>query len=181
MALTHPFQRIARGRIRLFVVPLAGIVLVIVALFPWIVPDRETHSLVDLVEAGSPEAAGAVLAHWSEADRVRAAFGVGLDFLLNPAYANLAALICVWASRVFGSSGWSQLGVMLAWLAWSVVVTNTIENIALFRMLLGARGSPWPELARLAHFYAGAVLFGAALPYAIAAGLARLRQGGPRE
>jgi hypothetical protein len=169
MTLTHPFERIARGRIRLYCVPLAILTLVIVALLPWILPSREANTLVDLVEAGTPEAAAAVLSHWSEADRIRAAFGVGLDFVLNPAYANVGALMCIWASRVFERPRWSRLGIVLAWLAWGVIFTNLIENIALFRMLLGSFSSPWPLLARLAHFYAGLALFAGAIPYVVAA------------
>jgi hypothetical protein len=175
MKLSHPFEMIAPGRIRMYLIPLSSLVVVILAMLPWILPNRETHTLINLVEAGSPEAAAAVLSYWNESDRVRASYGVGLDFLLNPAYANVAALACVWASRVFGSSRWSRLGIALGWLAWGTILTNIVENIALFRMLLGSFSSPWPELARFAHFYAGVVLFGGVLPYSAAACVSRAR------
>jgi hypothetical protein len=178
MNLTHPFEKIGEGRIRFYCVPLVLLTLVILALFPWILPNREAHTLVDLVEAGTPEAAATVLSHWSDADRIKAAFGVGLDFVLNPAYASVGALVCIWASRSFARVRWpraSRVGVLLAWLAWGVILTNLLENIALFRMLLGSFSSPWPQLASFAHYYAGAALFAGAVPYAIAAYLVSRR------
>ena len=175
MPLSHPFEKIPAGRIRYYAIPLVGITVAILAMFPWIIPDRDTQTLLDLVGAGSAERAAAVLSHWSVADRVRAAFGVGIDFLLNPAYATAAALGCIWASRSLGAHRLSLLGVPAAWVVSATIVTNLFENVALFRMLLDDFSGPWPAIASGAHIYAGVALFGVGLPYLLLGVYARWR------
>ena len=113
----------------------------------FLLPQRESNTLVDLVGAGSPEVAAAILADWTAVDRVRAAY---LGHLRT------------------------QAGIALSWLAWSVVATNVGENVALYQALLGNVASPWPELARLAHYFAGAVLFGGVVPYVLVACVRRV-------
>jgi len=167
---SHPFERIAPGHIRVWLVPLAALALLLLALLPVLLPERETHTLLDLIRAGSVARAEEVLAHWSLDERVRAAHALGLDYLLNPAYLNALALACVWASRRFRAEPLVALGPLLAWLAWSAILANVAENVAVYRMLLGPVAAPWPQVAAAAHYWSGGVI-AAGLVYALGATL----------
>ena len=128
------------------------------ASLPTVVPGRESHTLVDLVEAGSVEAAVDLLKHWSQPDRVRVAYAVGFDFLMNPAYMNVVAIACVWSGRVFKAGRAQTVASLLAWLCWSVMLTNAAENVGLFVALTSGPTEPWPTIVAAAHYWAGAVV-----------------------
>lgn len=63
----------------------------------------------------------------------------------------------------------------LAWLAWSVVVTNVAENIGLFVTLTSGPSDPWPLVIAAAHYWAGIVI-ALCLLFSAAGVLARVRR-----
>jgi hypothetical protein len=139
------------------------IALVFLASLPMVMPERESHTILELVEAGNVEAAMAVLAHWTALDRVRMAHGVGFDYLMNPAYMNAVAIACVWAGRSLRTVRARMIASWLAWLCWSVVFTNAAENVGLFVALTSGPSEPWPPIVAGAHYWAGFVVAMAAL------------------
>ena len=163
MAIRHPLDAIAEGRLRRWQLPSLAVALLCLGALPWILPGRTDHTLLDLVEAGSVAEASRVLAHWPAEHRVRVAYAVGLDYLMNPAYMNALALGCIWAGRALRSTRARRVASLLAWLAWSVVLTNAAENVGLFVALASAPAAPWPLVVAGAHYWAGLVVVACAV------------------
>jgi hypothetical protein len=147
MTISHPFERIRRGRIRYYALPLLLLdVLVGVPLLANVEAGPGLHALTALALSGSPEAAETVLATWTPRDRIHIAFANGLDYSWGFLYANSMALACVWAGRLTGSRRWTASASLLAWLSWLVAVLDVPENISYYQMVRGLNHSPYPEV-----------------------------------
>lgn len=84
-----------------------------------------------------------------------AAFGLGLDYLFMPVYAFALAFGTLLVAGRHG--GWMKsLGAVAGYGAFAAAVFDTVENYALFQILLGRVFSPYPEIA----FYCASVKFG---------------------
>lgn len=176
MTVTHPFDRIPAGRIRVYFLPVLGVtVLVGIAL---LLLDPGGKGIVGLEVAGSVEAAERVMAVWTERDLIHAAFGTGLDYLFLLAYANAIALSCIWARRVFRQAWLAGLGGVLAWAAWVAGALDAVENMAMLDMIRGPVTSPAPQVAA-ACAYPKFVLVYAGIVYVLAASLTRLARRAP--
>jgi hypothetical protein len=176
MTVTHPFDRIPPGRLRVYFVPVLGVTVAVgVAL---LLLDPGGKGIVGLEVAGSVEEARRVMAVWTDRDRIHAAFGTGLDYLFLLAYANAIALACIWGRRVFRRAWLVTLGGLLAWGAWLAGALDMVENIAMLDMIRGPITSPAPQVAA-ACAYPKFVLVYAGLIYGVAAGLARLARRAP--
>lgn len=81
-------------------------------------------------------AADALIHSWSTEQQLRAAFSLGLDFLYLPLYSTTIALACLWATEGRPES-WQAAGRWFAWGAWGAAVFDAVENLALYRLLLG--------------------------------------------
>ncbi len=171
MVVEHPIDRVPEGALRRWQIPSVAIALLFLAALPLVLPGREANTLLELVGAGSVGRAVSILEHWSPQDRVRVAYAVGFDFLMNPAYMNVLAISCVWSGRTFGRARVGALASVLAWLAWSVALTNAAENVGLFVALAFEPTSPWPLIVAAAHYWAGVVV-SACVAFSLA-GLAR--------
>jgi len=69
----------------------------------------------------------------------------------------LTLMLAAWlAGSAFDIDGIGA--AMLAWLAWSVAVTNAAENVALFVAISSTPSEPWPLVAAAAHYWAGFVV-----------------------
>ena len=156
--MKHPLARIPPGSLWPWQLASATVAVACLASLPLTLPLRETDTLLDLVESGSVQAATAVLGAWTPEERVRLAHAVGLDYLMNPAYMNVLAIACVWASRTFSSALALGAGSLLAWLCWSVAVTNAFENVGLFIALSSGPRAPWPVIVAGAHYWGGLVI-----------------------
>ena len=143
----HPFSRIPEGKLRLFVVPIAGVSLVLLVVMVELV-QRGPGWLPfgDLVLSFTASRASEALATWSAEDRVRIAFINGLDYLFGPLYANLLALGCIWAGRL-RRGGMSWAGSAFAWLAWVVLFLDLPENVAYLNLVGGNFSQPWPLIS----------------------------------
>jgi hypothetical protein len=118
------------------------------------------YGIVSFELARDEDQASAILASWDQAARLRAAFLLGLDFLFIPLYTAALTLTCLWAARFrrrrrrFPS--WLVLigipGIPLAWAQLGAGMLDTVENIALVRMLFGMLSSPWPQIASVCAF-----------------------------
>ena len=158
MTMSHPIDRISVGDLRRWQIPSITVASLCLIALPVVLPGRSDNTLVELVEAGTVDRAVEIIAHWSAQDRVRVAYAVGFDFLMNPAYMNVLAISCIWAGRVFQTDGVRTAASILAWLAWSVAATNAAENIGLYLALVSGPTQPWPSVVAAAHYWAGLVI-----------------------
>ncbi len=102
--------------------------------------------IVSFEMAGSQEKAGQILASWDARAKLFAAFGLGFDYLFMVVYATFISLICLMASgRTTGL--FSGLGAWLGWGAYLAAVFDSIENIALWNLLVSDASHFWPILA----------------------------------
>lgn len=84
-----------------------------------------------------------------------AAFGLGLDYLFMPLYAFAFAFGTLLVAGKH--TGWMKsLGAVAGYGAFVASLFDAVENYALFKILLGAVESPYPETA----FYCASVKFG---------------------
>jgi hypothetical protein len=178
-SLPHPLERIPAGRLRRWQIPLASVAFACLAALVVILPGRESDTLLDLVASGSAERAQAVLATWPNAHRVAVAYAVGLDFLMNPAYMNVIAIAVVWSGRKLRSARAERAAATLAWLAWSVVLTNLAENVGLYVALTSVPSDPWPLVVAAAHYWASVVIV-LCLLFVLVGTLSGLGPGGRR-
>ena len=140
----HPFSRIAAGKLRLFVVPIAGVsLLLLVAMVEIVQRGPGWLPFGDLVLSFTSSRATEALSTWTVEDRVRIAFVNGLDYLFGPLYANLLALGCIWAGRLRGDST-ERAGSTFAWVAWLVLLLDLPENVAYLNLVGGNCHQPWP-------------------------------------
>ncbi len=173
----HPLEKVSPGFLRHVQIPSVCVALLCLASLPPLLPGGTGHALLELVEAGDAVQAKAVVGQWSEAERSRAAFAVGLDFLMNPAYMNALAIAVVWSGRVFAMGLATQAARVAAWAAWSVVLTNVVENVGLLYAITGETRTPWPALASAAHGWATLVIT-ACVAFAAAGAAWRLARRG---
>jgi hypothetical protein len=143
----HPFSRIAEGKLRLFVVPIAGVSFVLLVVMLELV-QRGPGWLPfgELVLSFTSSRAAEALSTWSVEDRVRIAFINGLDYLFGPLYANLLAFGSIWAGRLRRDST-SCAGSSFAWLAWVVLLLDLPENVAYLNLVSGNSSQPWPLIS----------------------------------
>ncbi len=143
----HPFNRIPQGKLRLYVVPIAGVSLVLLVVMVELVERGPGWlSFGDLVLSFTANRATQALSTWSVDDRVRIAFVNGLDYLFGPLYANLLALGCIWAGRLRDGSA-RPAGSAFAWLAWVVLLLDLPENVAYLNLVAGNPSQPWPLIS----------------------------------
>ncbi len=143
----HPFSRIAEGKLRILVVPIAGVSLVLlVAIVEVVQRGPGWLPFGDLVLSFTSSRAIEALSTWTVEDRVRIAFVNGLDYLFGPLYANLLALGCIWAGRLRRDST-SRAGSAFAWVAWLVLLLDLPENVAYLNLVGGNCSQPWPLIS----------------------------------
>lgn len=152
--LRHPFEGVPPTRRVGFWLACAAATVAVMLVFnltgtPTITP-AAPQGIVSLQLAGSAEAANRILASWDSAARLRAAFGLGLDFLFPLLYAATIGSACVWAAGAFRLvwPGLAVGGVLLAWEMWLAALFDYLENMALTAILFGGVQPPLPEVAR---------------------------------
>jgi hypothetical protein len=140
--MSHPFQAIPADKYLWVFVPLAGLTVILIAVFMSIPlePDIVQFELN----------AEQVINSWNEAAKIRAAFSLGLDFLFLVIYSNTIALACIWAAKGFQIRQLllATVGILLAWGQWLAALLDGVENIALVTILFGSITSPWDQLAK---------------------------------
>lgn len=151
----HPFKFIPSEWWPRFVWPLLGLTLLLMIVFGItgapLTTEAAPYGVVSFELAGTVETMEQILSSWDADTQLRAAFGLGLDFLFMLLYASTIAFGCGMASRVLKSSGWplASWGNLLSWAVILAAVLDIIENIALTAVIFGSVVSPWPEIARV--------------------------------
>jgi hypothetical protein len=107
------------------------------------------YGVVSFELAGSVDRTQVILASWDGPVRIRAAFGLGLDFLFIPVYAGAISLGCALASGGLHVRKWplASLGRIPAWGVVLAGLLDIIENVALTVILFGSATAPWPQIA----------------------------------
>lgn len=103
------------------------------------------HGIISYELAKTPSAAQRMLASWSREAKLHAALSLGIDYLFLFAYAFFIGLACIQLARSF-SAGWPKLGMvgfMLAWGQLLAALCDAVENLALFRLLIGSTQGMW--------------------------------------
>lgn len=179
MTMFHPLSFLPLSLRKPLFFPLLALTLVLFAVFRLLnaplVTSAAPDGIVTFELAGSPAESAAVLASWDETARLFAAFGLGLDYLFMPCYALALSLGTLLAAG--RHEGWFKaLGALAGWEALAAALFDAVENFALWKILLGALTSPWPELAAVcAQVKFGLLLLG--LLYALASWLLPKRKG----
>lgn len=175
----HPFVRLsprARRRALLVLAPLAvAMMFVLASLDAELRTPASPSGIVSFELAGDGDSAGQILDAWGSQGRRAAARSLRLDFVFLAAYAPGLALLCA-AAADRADSMRSRLSAPGAWLAWGQLVAgglDTIENLALLRVLGGAAGNAWPALAA-ACAWPKFALVGAGLMYLVCSAALRL-------
>lgn len=113
--------------------------------------------------AGSVKNVADILKTWDEAARLKAAFGLGFDYLFMPVYAMAIALATLLAAG--RHVGWlKSLGAVAGWGAFVAAAFDVVENVALWRILSNGAADPWPMIAaacasvKFFFFFAGILI-----------------------
>jgi len=88
---------------------------------------------------------------WDDEAKLMGAIGLGFDYLFLLIYSTTIALGCSIASRQFTSPNLTRIGTMLASAQIVTAISDSIENVALIKLLLG---SSWPNWASIAYYFA---------------------------
>lgn len=97
--MRHPLLLIPEGKLRWSMIPAGLVTASTVLSLPFVMPMRDTATVVDLVEAGSAVDVQYLVSSWTDEEKVKAAYAVGMDYLMTPAYMSVIALSLVWCSR----------------------------------------------------------------------------------
>ena len=153
MLRNHPLAWIpARARLAVFL-PLLVLTLLLMWVFTVTGAALTTvaapQGIVSFELARSTEQAEQIVASWDANARLRASFGLGLDYLFMPVYSTTIGLACVWVADVLKRRPWplAGMGIPLAWGLWLAALCDGIENLALTVMLWHGVATPWPTVA----------------------------------
>lgn len=107
------------------------------------------YGIVSLELAGSAEKTENILNSWGVDGQLRAAFGLGLDFLFIPIYALTIGVGCLISEAVLVERKWplGTAGPILAWGLIAAGIFDVIENILLILTLFQGVNQLWSQLA----------------------------------
>lgn len=161
----NPFDFIPPGWWPRFFWPLLGLTILLMAVFlitgAPLTTEAAPNGVVSFEVARSVENAHTIIESWDANAQLRAAFGLGLDYLFMVVYASTIAFGCGIASNLLQKKGWplAKWGNLLAWGVILAALLDAVENIALTILLWGNLSSPWPEIARWCAIFKFALIF----------------------
>jgi hypothetical protein len=161
----HPLDFIPPGWWSRFFWSLFGLTIALMAVFlvtgAPLTTDAAPYGVVSFEVAGSVENARTIIESWDANAQLRAAFGLGLDYLFMVAYASTIAFGCGIAANQLRKQEWplAKWGSLLAWGVIMAALLDAIENIALTILLWGNLSSPWPEIARWCAIFKFSLIF----------------------
>ena len=150
----HPFDFIPPGWWSRFFWPLLGLTILLMVVMGVtgtpLTTEAAQYGVVSFELAGSPENARNILDSWDADAKLRAGFGLGLDYLFIVAYASTIAFGCGMVAQVLERCRWPfvRWGNLIAWGVILAALLDVVENIALTIVIFGTIASPWPEIAR---------------------------------
>ena len=107
------------------------------------------QGIVSFELASTTAQAQHIVSSWDGAARLRASFGLGLDYLFMPLYATTIGLACLRAGEILRRRRWplANAGSALAWGLWFAALCDAMENVALATMLWNGVATPWPTVS----------------------------------
>jgi hypothetical protein len=146
--------------------------------------DVTGESIVDFELAGSVDRAKEILAAWRAEDVIDHAKAIQVFDLIYPLiYSAALAGCCVAAAGAWrrrGRSGWAQLGIAMAWVAFVAAGFDYVENLGLAISLWDEPMTPWPQVSLVAALLKFAGIY-ASLLYAVTGIVAWLLMARRRE
>jgi hypothetical protein len=152
--MRHPFQAIPSERISRYLIPLSAITIVFMITLNWLgIPlnnPSTPNGIISFELAGDVARAKTILASWNSDAQLTASLSLGLDYLFLVVYSTAIGMACIWVTSAFSprSSFLLSIGIFLAWGQWLAALFDSIENVALIKILFGDLQSPLPQVAR---------------------------------
>lgn len=161
----HPFDFLPARYWPVFFWLLLGLSIVLMIVFGIssapLTTEVAPYGVVSFELSGSVEKTDLILSNWDADAQLRAAFGLGLDYLFMAVYASAIALGCGIAAQVLKRTRWplGSWGSLLGWAVILAAILDSIENLALTMLIFGSVVPPWPEMARWCAIFKFALIF----------------------
>jgi hypothetical protein len=104
------------------------------------------NGIVSFELARTVAASQAMVDSWDANARLFAAFGLGFDFLFMPVYAlalSLGLLLAIGEKK----NWYAAFAVWMGWGVFAAAIFDSVENYALWHILIGGAISPYPAIA----------------------------------
>jgi len=162
--LRSPFSKLSRSSERNLTIGLFILLLVTISamLFfdSFLKNEIAENGIISFELAKDLETSKAILYSWNEQGKIAASLSMGLDFLFLMIYASfIALLIHKLNERLWKNKSFYYIGSMLVWAAFIMALADTIENIALIRLLLNDFLQYWASVAYYFAILKFAILF----------------------
>ncbi|MBN1796967.1 MAG: hypothetical protein JW822_00200 [Spirochaetales bacterium] len=153
MKYPHPFRWIEKSAQK-YVLPVLAVLAVGVMVCLYIIgmplqTQAAPLGIVSFEFAGSLENAQQMIGSWGKDGPLYAGLNMGLDYLYLVLYSCALGLGCVLVARGFLNrcKFIVILGIILSWAQICAALLDSVENLALIRVLLGSDSELWPPLA----------------------------------
>ena len=149
----HPFRWIPQQRRKyLFIASVVATLLVsgvLTVMGQKLQNETVPHGIVSYEFAGDLVTATAMIESWGESGRILAGFHLGLDYLFLVLYSLAISLGCAMLATFLASTYnvWTQSGVWIAWAQPMAALLDSIENAALYALLVGSQNGQLPQIA----------------------------------
>ena len=148
--MSHPLDFIPASAYKKTFFPLLALTLVLVGVFQLLNAPLRTpaapNGIVSFELAGTPQKAESILQSWDSRAQLFAAFSLGIDYLFIFSYGLTISLGILMAGAKHGGK-FAQLGALLGWGILLAGLLDAIENLALWRTLIGAGTDTCPTIA----------------------------------
>lgn len=151
--MRHPLESIPTDLRRPFFVLSLILTLVVIAAMQSVSRPLSTTAapsgIISYELARDAATAQAIIDSWDSEVRIRAGFGLGLDYLFLALYSTVIACACAWLAATFRERArpLATVGTLLAWGQLLAAVLDAVENAALLTMLFRPPTPPWPMVA----------------------------------
>jgi hypothetical protein len=152
--VVHPFLWISESsRTRVFWV-LFALALALVVILQFLGAPLKTAAapagIVSYELAGTADNSRRILSSWDAATKAYAGLNLGFDYLFIVSYVGAIGLGCSLLAVNFRRriQGLAYIGVTLAWAQLLAGAFDSLENIALLKLLLGSEQAAWSAIAR---------------------------------
>ena len=150
--LQSPFSKLSRSSERNLTISLFILLVVTISAMvffdSFLKNEVAEYGIVSFELAKDLETSKAIIDSWNEQAKIAASLSMGLDFLFLIIYASfIALLIHKLNERLWLHKSFYYIGIILVWAAFIMGLSDTIENIALIKLLLGDMQQYWSSIA----------------------------------
>lgn len=120
----------------------------------FLVNEISPYGIVSFELAGTLDNAVAIINSWSDLSRTYAGLSLGYDFLFLLIYTLFISLmIHKLNQRLWFKKPFYRIGELLIWSMFLTAIFDTVENVSLIKLLVGARQQFWVSVA---YYFAAA-------------------------